>query len=160
MKRIFLALAAAAGLLGTVPALGQTLLVDLSLKVPLAAAMDNPCSAQVEAILLQGTADVQQRVWQMPDGKLRLQIMEQTALQGTDSAVLLGAVSPTYSVSAGSIYDVEFVPDSITIWDYKKVGNSAGALDNFHSVLAIDFDPGSLKVNLSLAPACDNGLPQ
>jgi hypothetical protein len=121
--------------------------------------MDNPCTAQVEAILLQGTADLQQRVWLMPDGKLRLQIAEQTALQGTNSAVLLGAVSPTYTVSAGSIYDLEFIPDSITIWDYKQVGNSAAILDNFHSVLAIDFDPSSLKVNLSLAPACDNGLP-
>jgi hypothetical protein len=157
MNRIFFSLVATAGLVAAVPAVGQTLLLDLSTTVPLAAAMDNPCSVPVEAILLQGTTQLSQRVWQMPDGKLRLQIAEQTSLQGQDRAAL---VSPAYAVSAGSIYDVEFIPDSVTIWDYKKVTNTGGTVDSFHSVLQLEFDPGTLKLNLSLAPACDDGLPK
>jgi hypothetical protein len=160
MNRIFPALAAAAGLLGSVPALGQTLLVDLTQSLPMASVMDNPCTVPVEAILLQGTTELQQRIWRMPNGKLRLQLAEQTILQGQDSAVPLGTVSPTYKVSAGSVYDVEFIPESLTIWDYKQVRNGTPTPGNFHSVLAIQFDPASLKLNLSIAPACDDGLPK
>lgn len=156
MNRIFLAIAAAAGLVAAVPAAGQVLLIDLSQTVPLAATMDNPCTAQPEAIVLQGTTELSQRVWLMPDGNLRMQIAETTALQGQDGTVLLGG-SPVYKVSGGSSIDLEFIPDSVTMWWYKKVTNSAGTQDNFHSVLAVDFDPGTLHLSLSLAPACDDG---
>ena len=159
MTKIFIALTAAALLFDAVPATGQTLLLDTTQTLPMGATMDNPCTAQAEAIVFQGTTQLAQRVWLMPDGALRLQIFEQTAMQGTDGAVLLG-VSPTYVVSANSVYDLEFPPDSITLWNYKQVTNSGGTADNFHSVLQFDFDPGSLKLSLSLAPACDDGMPR
>jgi hypothetical protein len=158
MNRILFTFAAAAGLFGAVPAAAQTLLLDIDQSVPMALTMDNPCTPQAEAIAFQGTTQLAQRVWLMPNGKFRLQVSEQTALQGQDAAMLLGT-SPTYAVSVGAIYDLEFIPDSVTIWDYQRVTKSAGTPDNFHSVLTIDFDPQTLKINLSLAPACDDGVP-
>ena len=158
MHKIFVTLMSAVSLVGAVPAGAQTLLLDTNLTVPMAATMDDPCSSTVEAIVFQGTTQLAQRVWLLGNGNFRLQIVEQTALQGQDSAILLGT-SPTYTVSAPSNIDIEFMPDSVTVWDYKQVTNNGATQDNFHSVLAMDFDPTSLKLNLSLAPACSDGLP-
>src|SRR5438270_2547445 len=136
MTRIAFALAAV--LLSAIPAYAQILLIDLDQSVPMAATMDNPCSAQTEAIVFTGTTQLAQRVWLMPNGNLRLQIAEQTTMQGQDGAILVGT-SPTYAVAGRNIYDLEFVPDSVTLWDYQKVTNSAGVNDNFHSVITLDF---------------------
>jgi len=147
---------AAASVLAAAPAAGQTLLLDVTTTLPLAAALDNPCTATPEAIAFTGSTNLAQRVWLMPDGKLRLQYAESTAMQGQEPGLL---TSVTYAVSGTSERDLEFDPMAFEILDFKKVGRTAGTDDNFHSVLVLAFDPQNLQLQLKLEGACDNGMP-
>src|SRR5215213_683675 len=109
---------AALVLLGCAPAFGQTLLGRINQAIPMVAVLDNPCTAQPEIIRFEGTTQVQQTVWLMADGKLRLQVAEQTTMQGKDAAAPLGT-SPTYGFSGSSNMDEESVPASVSILSYK-----------------------------------------
>ncbi len=157
MTHIFRALMAATILLAAAPASGQTLLLDVNTSVPLWATLDNPCTPEPEAILFQGSTELLQRVWLMPDGNLRLQVAENTALQGVDSlgGLLSGA---KYAVAGASQKDLEFNPGAFSLLLFKKVARD-GAADNFHSVLVLAFDPQNLHLQLGLEAACDNGQP-
>lgn len=156
MSKIFRTLTAAALLAAAGPALSQTLLLDLNTSLPMAATLDNPCTAETEAIAFSGTTQLAQRVWLLPSGNLRLQIAENTALEGVDTLKLLGPMK--YVVAGASESDYEFDPVSLSVLQFKKV-NSAGLSDNFHSVLVMAFDPENLQVQLGLEAACDNGQP-
>jgi hypothetical protein len=156
MKTLFVFLAAL-GWLGCAPALGQTLLGRINQAIPMVAALDNPCTAQREVIVFEGMTQVQQTVWLMADGNLRLQVAEQTTMQGKDTAVLLGT-SPTYGFSGSSNMDAESAAASVSILNYKKVSRSSGTDDNFHSILVIDFDPATLQLNLRIEGACNADL--
>jgi hypothetical protein len=149
-----------AALLGSASALGQVLLLDIpALNVPLAAVLDNPCTAATEAIAFQGSAQLSQRVWQLVDGSLRVQITESTTLAGEDTAVLL-APRPQYSAAGYSESDLELLPASFTVLSYKKVMRPAGMVDdNFHSLLVLEFDPSTLKLSVKLAGICETGAP-
>jgi hypothetical protein len=59
-------------------------------------------------------------------------------------------------VSAPGDTDLEFTPDSVSVYQYKKV-TSSGTADNFYSVLVLDFDPATLNLSLKLEGAC--GVP-
>ena len=138
------------------PALGQTLLLDVTTTLPLAATMDNPCTAAPEAIVFAGTTNLVQRVWLLPDGRLRLQVAEATAMQGQQP----GLLSPvTYAISGTSERDMDVDPVAFELLSFKKVSRSAGLDDNFHSVLVLAFDPQRLQLQAKLEGACDTGLP-
>jgi hypothetical protein len=154
MINILRALTAAAILAAAAPAAGQVLLLDVALKLPLAATLDNPCTPQIEAIAFQGVTDLTQRVWLTAEGNLRLQFAETTAMQGT-ATTLLGTTAK-YVVSGSSAQDLEFAPLSFSVLKFKKV---EGSTDNFHSVLVLGFDPQTLRLELKLEGACDNGMP-
>lgn len=158
MNTIVRALAAAAAMGAAVPAVGQVLLLDLNTSVPLAAAMDNPCTAEVESIAFQGSTALAQKVWLMPQGTLRLQVAEQTSMQGVDTAATLLGSGAKYVVNAAGERDVEFDPMALGLVMFKKVMRD-GANDQFHSLLVLDFDPQTLQLKVSLEAACDNGQP-
>lgn len=157
MKHIILAITSAAALGAALPAAGQSLLLDLSTTVPLAATLDNPCTPQVETIAFQGSTSLAQRVWLMPDGNIRLQFAENTALEGQDPLALLGTANKYIAAGAGE-QDFEFAPIGLSVLQYKKV-TSDGLADNFHAVLVLDFDPQNLKFDLKLEAQCDDGRP-
>lgn len=146
----------AASVLAAGSAAAQTLLLDLNTTVPMTSTLDNPCTAQAEAILFQGTTQLAQKVWALPSGNLRLQIAERTALEGVDTLNLTSTAK--YVVAGDKLYDLEFDPGAFSILGFKKV-QRAGLVDNFHSVLVLAFDPQSLKLDVKLEPACDDGLP-
>ena len=154
------AVALAVPLLAPAPAHAQvtgTQLLNVKQKVPLAAVLDNPCTAAIEAISFSGTVDLTQEVWKLTNGNLRLIVAEATALKGTDT--LLGAASPTYTVNAPSHFDAEFAAMALVVQAYKKV-QSTGTADNFHVILSMSFDPKTLQLQLGLLPACDAGRPE
>lgn len=154
MKTACILIAATAVL--AAPAAAQTLLVDVNSNIPMAAMLDNPCTAQPEAIVFQGNTQVAQRVWALSNGNLRLQLFERTALEGVD---ILQTLPATKYVAGGERqYDLEFDPGAFSILGFKKVVRE-GLVDNFHSVLVIAFDPATLKVDFKLEPACDDGQP-
>jgi hypothetical protein len=146
-------LVAAALLAAAAPVSAQVLLADVATSVPLAAILDNPCTPEAEAIAFNGATALRQRVWLLPSGNLRLQLAESTSLSG--SAPLSTAA---YAVSGASEKDLEFDPVGFSILQFKKVQQD-GVTDNFHSVLVMAFDPQSLKLDLNLEGACDNGMP-
>jgi hypothetical protein len=147
---------ALAALLAAGPALGQTLLLDITTTLPLAATMDNPCTAAPEVIAFTGSTSLAQRVWLMPDGRLRVQYAEATAMQGQEP----GSLTPvTYAVSGTSERDLEIDPVAFELLSFKKVARTAGLDDNFHSVLVLAFDPQRLQLQAKLEGACDTGLP-
>jgi hypothetical protein len=146
-------LMAAALVAAAAPASAQVLLAEVSTNVPLAAVLDNPCTPEAEAIAFSGATALRQRVWLLPSGNLRLQLSESTTLNG--SAALSAAA---YAVSGASEKDLEFDPVGFSILQFKKV-QQQGVTDNFHSVLVMAFDPQSLKLDLKLEGACDNGMP-
>jgi hypothetical protein len=154
------ALTAAAILAAPASAFGQVLLLDVTATVPMAGILDNPCTAQAEAIAFKGNTDLAQRVWLLPDGNIRLQFAEVTALEGLDSAAATSLLAPPvkYAVAAGGHQDFEFEPGALSVLQFKKVVRE-GVDDNFHSVLVLDFDPNNLKLELKLEGACDNGMP-
>ena len=156
MSKTFCTVAAATMLAAAAPALSQTLLLDLNTSLPMAATLDNPCTAELEAIAFNGTTQLAQRVWLLPNGNMRLQIAENTSLEGVDSLALLGSMK--YIVAGASESDYEFDPVSLSVVQFKKV-NRDGLADNFHSALVLAFDPQSLELKLGLEAACDNGLP-
>ena len=160
MTKIFRMFVAAALLAGAVPALAQTLLLDVTATVPLAAVLDNPCTTATEAIAFTGSTNLQQRVWLMPDGRLRLQFVEATSMSGTNTLAPFNPLSPPqpYTVSAPGQQDLEIDPFDLEILQFKKVSR-AGADDNFHSVLVLAFNPQSLQLQVGLEAACDNGQP-
>lgn len=156
MTTLVRTLSAAAMLAAAAPAAAQVLLLDVNVNLPLAAVLDNPCTTQAEAIALQGSTDLAQRVWLMPDGNLRLQFNETTTMSGIDTSALL---NPTkYSVAGSSVQDLEFSPLSFSVLQFKKVEREGGA-DNFHSVLVLSFDPANLRLQVGVEPACDDGMP-
>jgi hypothetical protein len=157
MTTLLRTLSAAALLAAAVPAVAQVLLLDVNLNLPLAAVLDNPCTTtRVEAIAMQGSTALAQRVWLMPDGNLRLQFNETTTMSGIDTTALL---NPTkYSVAGSSVQDLEFSPLSFSVLQFKKVEREGGA-DDFHSVLVLSFDPANLRLQVGIEPACDNGMP-
>jgi hypothetical protein len=156
--RNFLALAALAA--ASLPATGQTLLLDVNTSVPLAAVLDNPCTSQAEAIAFSGSTALQQRVYLMPDGRFRLQFAESTTLSGTDTLVALNPLAPPvpYTVASTGQQDIEIDPWDIEILQFKKVART-GSDDNFHSILVLAFDPLNLRFQVGLEAACDNGQP-
>jgi hypothetical protein len=160
MTNILRALSAAALVAAAAPAAGQTLLLDLTQTLPLVGTLDNPCTAQLEAIAFTGSTNLSQRVWLLPDGNIRLQLAETTSLEGLDGAAApsLLAPPPKYTVSASGAQDLEFAPLAIDVLQFKKV-SQVGTDDNFHSVLVLAFDPQSLKLEVKLEGACDNGMP-
>jgi hypothetical protein len=158
MKSVLRVLAVAVTMMVAAPAVGQVLLLDLTTSVPLAAAMDNPCTAETEAIAFQGATELTQKVWLMPVGTLRLQVAERTAMQGSDTLATLLGSGAKYVVDAAGSRDVEFDPVALSLVMFKKVTRE-GSADNFHSALVMDFDPQTLRLNLSLEAACDNGQP-
>lgn len=137
---------------------GQTLLLDLNTNIPMAATLDNPCTAGPEAIVFQGATALNQRVWLLPDGNLRLQVAESTTLEGVDTLASPLLPANKYVVSGASENDLEFDPGAFSILTFKKV-NWDGGIDNFHSVLVMAFDPQQLKLEVKLEGACDNGHP-
>jgi hypothetical protein len=159
MKNIIIrAFATVAIAVAAIPAAAQTLLLDLSpTTIPLAATLDNPCTPQLEAIAFQGTTSFSQRVWLMPDGDIRLQFAENTALQGQNALALLGTPNK-YVASGAAQQDFEFAPMGLSVLQYKKV-TSDGLADNFHAVLVLDFDPQNLRLELKLEAQCDDGRP-
>jgi hypothetical protein len=157
MTYVMRSLTAAAVLAAAAPAMGQTLLLDVpDTVIPLAATLDNPCTLQPEAIVFKGSTTLAQRVWLMPDGNVRLQFAETTTMEGSDATAGLLTAPVKYTVSGFGMQDLEFVPDQLSVLQYKKV---AGTSDDFHSVLVLDFDPQNLKLDLKLEGACDNGMP-
>jgi hypothetical protein len=156
-----LGLALAAMLLAPAPAgaqlLGSEPLLSLVRDVPIAATLDNPCTAVREAIAFTGTVRLAEDVLQTAlVGKLRLILAEQTAIQGRDLLALFGG--PLYTAAGASDADVEFLRGALSILSYKKVVAS-GVNDNFHVILQMVFDPSTLQIGLGLAGACDAGLP-
>src|SRR6266511_3294842 len=135
----------AMSLFAATPASAQTQLLNISQDVPMAATLDNPCTAGPEAIAFTGTTHLNQEVWLMPGGTTRLIVSESTSLSGQDT--LLGLESPIYSATGCDAVDVEFNPGAATLYNYKKVISSASQ-DNFHTILSLDFDPDSLRLNL------------
>jgi hypothetical protein len=159
MTHMFRTLMAVATLAAAMPAAAQVLLLDVNLNLPLAATLDNPCTAQTEAILFTGSTAIAQRVWLLPNGNLRLQFDETTSMSGVNSlGGLLGATPAKYAVSGTSTQDIEFAPLSFSVLRYKKVVRE-GTTDDFYSVLVLAFDPQNLRLQASVEPACDNGLP-
>lgn len=160
MTKILRTFLAAALLAGAAPVVAQTLLLDAAVTVPLAAVLDNPCTATAEAIAFSGSTNLQQRVWLMPDGRLRLQFVEATSLSGQNTLAPLDPLAPAqpYTVSAAGQQDIEIDPLAIEILQFKKVSR-AGTDDNFHSVLVLAFDPQNLQLQAGLEAACDNGQP-
>ena len=155
--RIFLAATAVAA---AAPAAGQTLLLDVSGTVPLAAVLDNPCTATPEAIAFNGSTALAQRVWLMPDGRFRLQLVENTSLSGVNTLAPVNPLAPPapYTVSSAGEQDLEIDPSDIQILQFKKVAR-AGSDDNFHSILVLAFSPTNLQFQVGLEAACDNGQP-
>lgn len=149
--------AVALGVLISAPAAAQVLLLDVNTTVPLAAAMDNPCTPELEAIAFQGATELAQRVWLLPDGSFRLQVAERTAMQGVDTAASLLGTATKYALDAVGQRDLEFSPASLSLVMFKKVSHAAA--DNFHAALVMAFDPQRLQLQLGVEPACDNGQP-
>jgi hypothetical protein len=158
MTNILRTLTAAGILAAAAPAGAQVLLLDVNLNLPLAATLDNPCTLQTEAILFTGSTALAQRVWLLPNGNLRLQLDETTSMSGVDTLGGLLGTPAKYAVSGTSAQDLEFAPLSFSVLRYKKVVRE-GTTDNFHSVLVLAFDPQNLRLQASVEPACDNGLP-
>jgi hypothetical protein len=158
MTNVLRALTAATILTTAVPALGQVLLLDLNTTIPTVGTLDNPCTPQLETIVFQGSTSLSQRVWLLPDGNVRLQFAESTAMEGMDSAAptSLLAAPVKYAVSASGEQDLEFEPTAFEVLQFKKV---EGTNDNFHSVLVLAFDPQKLRLELKLEGACDDGMP-
>jgi hypothetical protein len=164
-----LALALAAGLLAAAPAAGQLLppadplptgevsLLRVDQTLPLIGTVDNPCTAEVEAIAFDGDVRLVQEVWQLPDGNLRLLVSERTSLQGRNT-LPLGESGPRYAVDAAGTTDMEFAAQSLSVHNYKRVF-SEGMNDNFHTVLVLAFDPSTLKLDLRLEGSCDSDAP-
>ena len=146
----------ALSLFAAAPVSAQTQLLSIQQDVPMAATLDNPCTAGPEAIAFTGTTHINQEVWLMPGGTTRLIVSESTSLSVTDT--LLGLASPIYTATGCDEIDAEFNPGAASIYNYKKVINSA-TQDNFHAIVALDFDPNSLRLNLSLQGACSDGSP-
>jgi hypothetical protein len=151
-----LALSAVA-LLAATPAGAQIPLLEVHQNIPMAAVLDNPCTGAAEAIAFQGTTQLSQKVWQLANGNLRLEITEHTAVQGENTAVLLPP-RPKYGFSGSGTTDVEFALSAISVMNYKKVVTEA-ADDNFHGVLELTFDPATLQLQVRLVGACANGQP-
>jgi hypothetical protein len=124
----------------------------------MAATLDNPCTPQLEGIVLNGSTLLAQRVWLLPDGNMRLQFAESTALEGFDSLASPLATPVKYAVYANGEQDLEFAPLAFEVLQFKKVMRQ-GSDDMFHSVLVLAFDPQNLKLELKLEGACDNGRP-
>lgn len=160
MTKILRMFLAAALLAGAAPVVAQTLLLDATATLPLAAVLDNPCTTTTEAIAFTGSTNLQQRVWLMPDGRLRLQFTEATNLSGLNGLAPINPLVPSqpYTVSAPGQQDIEIDPLAIEILQFKKVVR-AGSDDNFHSVLVLAFDPQNLQLRAGLEAACDNGQP-
>jgi hypothetical protein len=157
MTNIFRAVSAAAMIVAAAPAAGQVLLLDVATTVPMAGTLDNPCTPLPEAIVFSGSTALAQRLWLLPDGNLRLQFYESTAMAGQAvTSPLLPAVK--YAFSGEAQQDLVFEPLAISVLQYKKV-QQAGASDNFHAVLVLSIDPQNLRVDLKLEGACDNGMP-
>jgi hypothetical protein len=146
----------ALSLFAAAPASAQMQLLNIQQDVPMAATLDNPCTAGTEAIAFTGTTHVNQQVWSMPGGSIRLILGEVTTLSGTD--ILLGVASPLYTAGGGNETDAEFNPGAASIYNYKQVISSASQ-DNFHTIVTFDFDPNSLCLNLSLQGSCSDGSP-
>jgi hypothetical protein len=160
MTKILRMFLAAALLAGAAPVVAQTLLLDVAVTLPLAGVLDNPCTTATEAIAFTGSTNLQQRVWLMPDGRLRLQFSEATSLSGLNTLAPFNPLAPAqpYTVSAPGQQDLEIDPFAIEILQFKKVAR-AGSDDNFHSVLVLAFDPQNLQLQAGLEAACDNGQP-
>jgi hypothetical protein len=158
MTPILRTFTAAALLAAAAPAAAQTLLLDVNLNLPLAATLDNPCTPQTELIAFTGSTALAQRVWLLPSGNLRLQFEETTSISGVDTLGGLLGGGARYSASGTSVQDIEFAPLSFSVLQYKPVTRT-GAVDNFHSVLVLVFDPQNLRLQLKLEAACDNGMP-
>jgi hypothetical protein len=159
MTNVLRFLTAAAALIGAAPAIGQTLLLDVTQTLPLAGALDNPCTVTPEAIAFTGSTNLTQRVWLLPNGNFRLQFYESTSLQGQEAAAVGSLLGPLkYVVSGESNQDLEVEPFGFEVLQYKKVQRDGGA-DNFHSVLVLAFDPQNLQLQAKLEGACDNGMP-
>ena len=160
MTKILRMFLAAALLAGAAPALAQTLLLDVATTLPLAAVLDNPCTTAPEAIAFNGSTNLQQRVWLMPDGRIRLQFAEATNLTGQDGLLPINPLTPPapYTVASSGQQDLEVDPFELEILQFKKVAR-AGSDDNFHSVLVLTFDPQNLQLRVGLEAACDNGRP-
>ena len=158
-RTLFIAASAVAlCLLVTLPASAQVQLLNIHQDVPVAATLDNPCTSAIEAIAFTGTTHLDQQVWLMPGGTTRLAVADSTLIQGTDALVppLIG--SPTYTGSGSDAVDAEFNPGAATIYNYKQVTNSANS-GVFYVIVQVDFDPGTLQLNVSLSASCDDGSP-
>ena len=160
MTKILRMFLASALLASAAPALAQTLLLDVATTLPLAGVLDNPCTTAPEAIAFSGSTNLQQRVWLMPDGRIRLQFAEATNLTGQNGLAPINPLTPPapYTVAAAGQQDIEIDPFELEILQFKKVAR-AGADDNFHSVLVLTFDPQNLQLRVGLEAACDNGQP-
>jgi hypothetical protein len=145
-------------LVGVGSASAQTQLLKIEQDIPLAATLNNPCTAANELITFTGWTHLNQEVWLMPGGTTRLVVSDSTTLQGKDSLLPLIS-SPTYSASGTDSVDVEFSPGAASIYNYKKVVSSSGSQDNFYTVVALDFDPASLRINVSVTAECADGSP-
>lgn len=154
MTKILRAFTAAAFLIAASPAVGQVLLLDLHQAVPMASALDNPCTPELESILFVGATELKQQVWLLANGNLRMQVMEHTVMDGEIPATPLApAVKYAFFGSSGS--DLEFASSlSLSLLSLKKVIREGGN-DDFHSVLVMLFDPQSLKLDLRLEAVCE-----
>jgi len=142
------------------PAQSQVLLLNTEQSVPLVAVLDNPCTPSVEAIAFSGGVTLTEKVWQMPSGNIRLVITSRSAATGqSTAAVLPGAPNPTYAFGGKGHIDAEFASRSFEMLSYHKVTSSTGANDNFHAVVALAFDPGTLKLSASVETDCASAVP-
>jgi hypothetical protein len=155
-RSLAVACAFALCLIAAIPAAAQVQLLNLQADVPIAVTLDNPCTAAPEAIAFTGTTHLNQQVWLMPGGTTRLAVSESTSIQGKNVLVLFG--SPTYTGSGADAVDAEFSPGAASIYNYKRVINSA-TQDTFYAIVQLDFDPASLRLNVSVTGSCDDGSP-
>jgi hypothetical protein len=139
------------------PTAGDAKLLAFEQDVPLIGVLDNPCTAEVEAIAFDGATHLVQEVWQLANGNLRLIVSEHTSVSGQNT-LPLGPSGPRYAAYGPGKADLEFAAASVSLLSHKKV-LSEGMDTNFHAVLVLDFDPSTLKLDLKLEGSCDNGLP-
>jgi len=154
-RRLLIAIVALLAL-AAIPASAQVKLLDIQQDVPLAATLDNPCTSAIEAIAFTGTTHLNQQVWMMPGGTTRLIVSESTNIQGINTLMPFG--SPTYTGSGADSIDVEFNPGAASIYNAKKVINSASP-DPFYAIVSLDFDPASLRMNIGVQSSCSDGSP-
>lgn len=152
----FLGVALALSLFAVAPASAQTRILAIEQDIPTTVTLDNPCTAGAELIAFTGNTHLNQEVWLMPGGTTRLIVSESTNLTGKDN--LLGLASPIYSAMGCDVIDVEFNPGAATLYNYKKVV-STGGQDNFHTIVALDFDPASLRLGVGVTATCGDGSP-